>query len=293
MPSKISLSTLLLCLIFSTISNAQLIRSDTIYFETDQFLITKYERGKIVSIGSFMDSVMVRNISIYAYCDDEGSKIYNESLSLKRAKYISEIIKNNENSKSIPVEYNGQGEIALNNDSSMDIIQQRKHNRKAIISIEYEWKEIEIISTLIVDTLELITDSLPNSIDILNDLAVGDVVVLDNILFVGGASLFLKESYPALNDLAQTLDKYPNYQILILGHVCCTPNGKDGLDYNTRKHNLSETRAKAVYDFLINKGISANRLKYKGLKGKFPTGREDKYDRRVEIEITGIIKDKD
>jgi len=73
---------------------------------------------------------------------------------------------------------------------------------------------------------------------------------------------------------------------MILGHVCC--GREDGQDYATGKYNLSETRAKAVYDYLIENGIDKSRLKHKGLAGKYPTGHGAKADRRVEIEIIEI-----
>jgi outer membrane protein OmpA-like peptidoglycan-associated protein len=64
--------------------------------------------------------------------------------------------------------------------------------------------------------------------------------------------------------------------------------GKDGLDKDTGLMNLSEARAKAIYDYLIKNGIDARRLDYKGLKSNFPLGIGDKFDRRVEIEITDV-----
>jgi outer membrane protein OmpA-like peptidoglycan-associated protein len=38
----------------------------------------------------------------------------------------------------------------------------------------------------------------------------------------------------------------------------------------------------------VKQGISPGRLTYKGMKADYPTGKGEKYDRRVEIEITGV-----
>ncbi|MFN5710538.1 MAG: OmpA family protein [Bacteroidota bacterium] len=54
---------------------------------------------------------------------------------------------------------------------------------------------------------------------------------------------------------------------------------------------ISESRAKAVYDYLIENGIESGRLKYIGLSFKYPrvfpeNSEEDRAkNRRVEIEI--------
>jgi hypothetical protein len=41
---------------------------------------------------------------------------------------------------------------------------------------------------------------------------------------------------------------------------------------------------------MIEKGIKRKRMRYVGLKNKYPLGKETKYDRRVEIKITSILK---
>jgi flagellar motor protein MotB len=72
--------------------------------------------------------------------------------------------------------------------------------------------------------------------------------------------------------------------------VCCT-NKADGLDYDTNEKNLSEARAKAIYDYLVAKGISENRLSYKGFGHSRPkeliedTPQKEQANRRVEIMI--------
>ena len=53
----------------------------------------------------------------------------------------------------------------------------------------------------------------------------------------------------------------------------------------TNKKNLSIARAKFVYDFLLEKGISKERMSYEGLAHKFPLGGSEDKDRRVEILI--------
>ncbi len=117
---------------------------------------------------------------------------------------------------------------------------------------------------------------------------VGDKVTLENILFQNIRHSLLPESFPVLDTLVSVLQRKKEYHILILGHVCCAPPGIDGLDIDTGLRNLSVARAKAIYDYLVENGIDASRLAYKGMKGDYPTGRGDKFDRRVEIQIMAI-----
>ncbi len=82
--------------------------------------------------------------------------------------------------------------------------------------------------------------------------------------------------------------KKNNYEIELLGHVCCGPDGSEGFNNRTGTKSLSLDRAKAVYDYLIDNGIDKNRMSYFGMAGSYPTGKDVKYDRRVEIEIVSL-----
>ena len=66
---------------------------------------------------------------------------------------------------------------------------------------------------------------------------------------------------------------------------------EDGMDGQTWTSNLSVNRAKAIYDYLIEQGIAASRLSYKGLGNtqpkRFPerTPLDEQANRRVEVRI--------
>ena len=82
-----------------------------------------------------------------------------------------------------------------------------------------------------------------------------------------------------------------NIYFTIQGHVCCTQNSRDAVDKKTQKRNLSVARAKYIYDYLARKGVDKKRMKYVGMRRKFPLGGDPKYDRRVEIVITYIAEE--
>ena len=120
------------------------------------------------------------------------------------------------------------------------------------------------------------------------NLAVGDKVTLDNILFKTGYSYVIKESIPVLEMMAAALKERDDIYFTIQGHVCCTLNARDAVDKKTGRRNLSLARAKYIYSYLVEKGVKRTRMHYVGLKNKYPLGKDPKYDRRVEIKITSI-----
>lgn len=76
---------------------------------------------------------------------------------------------------------------------------------------------------------------------------------MQGIQFETGKAVIKRQSYAILDQIAQVFTEHPDYVIEVQGH---TDNvGK--ADYNLR---LSQARAEAVRDYLINKGISEKRL---------------------------------
>jgi outer membrane protein OmpA-like peptidoglycan-associated protein len=82
------------------------------------------------------------------------------------------------------------------------------------------------------------------------------------------------------------MNEYPSMQIEIHGHT--DSRGNDS--YN---QNLSENRTKSVFEYLVEQGISAERMKYIGYGEKKPiadnmlaAGRQ--LNRRVEFVVTSI-----
>lgn len=107
-----------------------------------------------------------------------------------------------------------------------------------------------------------------------------DKPLILNILFEGGTSEMVKETLPNLHDLCEALQKNPKLTAHIRGHVCCENNKR-----------LSKTRAKEVYNFLIEKGISADRLSYEGYGNKAPlvTPERDAADRRLNRRVDVVF----
>ena len=77
------------------------------------------------------------------------------------------------------------------------------------------------------------------------------------ILFATNSSTVSAASKSALRDLARNLEKNPDTDLRIVGHTDNTGR----VDYN---QSLSERRARSVYDYLLDQGVSSRRMVYEG-----------------------------
>jgi len=82
-------------------------------------------------------------------------------------------------------------------------------------------------------------------------------IVLRNIFFESGSANLLSSSQNELEKLYQLLQSETKLRIQINGHT-------DEVGGDESNLTLSDNRAKAVYQWLIDKGIDENRLAYKG-----------------------------
>jgi len=115
------------------------------------------------------------------------------------------------------------------------------------------------------------------------EVEVGKVIELENIFFETAKWDLLPESHIELGELVGLLNKYPGMEIAIHGHT----DSRGGVNYN---QNLSENRAKAVYDYLLQNYVGDYRLQFTGFGLKSPIATNDtpegrQMNRRVEFVI--------
>lgn len=108
-------------------------------------------------------------------------------------------------------------------------------------------------------------------------------IILKNIFFETASAKLRPESLTELNRLKQLLEENPTLRIQLNGHT-------DNVGSESDNQILSENRAKAVYNFLIENNIAAERLSYKGFgesqpidTNDSPQGRQN--NRRTEFVI--------
>lgn len=253
-----------------------------VYFETDKYDIPSTEESRLLLFIAKLSDIDIESISIYGFCDDVGAPDYNLKLSQQRANAIKAVFADNEISETLISNVDGKGQILLRIVEEKDVVKIRGLNRKVEIIVKEK-------APTVPDQAPKPEEKKKNAAELIKgDLKVGDRIVFENLLFKTGYTTLMPESKKILDDISKSLLERGDIYFTIQGHVCCTQNSRDAVDRKTKKQNLSEARAKFVYDFFAKKGIDKKRMRYVGMRRKFPLGGEPEFDRRVEILITYV-----
>ncbi|MCC6413560.1 MAG: OmpA family protein, partial [Saprospiraceae bacterium] len=118
------------------------------------------------------------------------------------------------------------------------------------------------------------------------NLKKGDIVRLDKVYFEADKYNLKDESLPALEEVLSFLKNNPSVVVEIGGHTNNNPS-------DAFANQLSTSRAKSVSDWLVARGISSERVQYKGYGKKYPiepntTPEGRKKNQRVEIKILSL-----
>jgi outer membrane protein OmpA-like peptidoglycan-associated protein len=117
----------------------------------------------------------------------------------------------------------------------------------------------------------------------LKRLEVGSSVILKNIFFDFDKATLRPQSQPELDRLVSLLKNHPTLKVEVSSHT----DDKGSADYNLK---LSESRSQSVTDYLIEKGVSSERLVSKGYGESKPVDKNDsekgrQNNRRTEFKI--------
>ncbi|MEM9885428.1 MAG: OmpA family protein [Bacteroidota bacterium] len=107
-------------------------------------------------------------------------------------------------------------------------------------------------------------------------------IILKNIFFESNKATLLPKSLIELNQLKKLLEEQTQISIQINGHTDNVGSEEDNL-------TLSENRAKAVHDYLIEKGIAKERLSYKGFGENQPIASNESASGRQQNRRTEFI----
>ncbi len=113
------------------------------------------------------------------------------------------------------------------------------------------------------------------------DISIDEQIALVSVFFNSNSTT---PSSPAgVTKIIELLEKNPDVKVQIIGHM-------DKREDKENLNDLSVERAKAIYDYLIKRGIPAERLSYKGVKSSQPaddSGTPDSLakNRRVEFRV--------
>jgi outer membrane protein OmpA-like peptidoglycan-associated protein/tetratricopeptide (TPR) repeat protein len=105
---------------------------------------------------------------------------------------------------------------------------------------------------------------------------------LHNIYFAFNSADILSSSQKVLDEFIVFLNDHPTMTISIEGHT-------DNVGSDEFNLILSENRAKAVYNYLVNNGIDANRLQYKGFGETAPIATNETEEGRAMNRRTEFV----
>ncbi|HEY3405165.1 MAG TPA: OmpA family protein [Ohtaekwangia sp.] len=135
--------------------------------------------------------------------------------------------------------------------------------------------------TVIVDPKDINTEK-----KVLRDIELtpkGQTIILNHLIFAQGKSLIDPKSYSELDEVVEMMKENSRMEIQLEGHTDNVGSSKANL-------NLSQDRVDAVKRYLVDKGISKNRIQTKAFGGSQPLRNEmtpeaRAANRRVEMRI--------
>jgi outer membrane protein OmpA-like peptidoglycan-associated protein len=110
-----------------------------------------------------------------------------------------------------------------------------------------------------------------------------DITFASSLLFAENSDVLSEQARSNLTTLAQSLQKYPNTNVLIVGHTDSTGSESENIA-------LSQRRAAATAHFLESQGVARSRIRAQGRGASEPVAPSDteadrQRNRRVEVAI--------
>jgi outer membrane protein OmpA-like peptidoglycan-associated protein len=258
---------LFFCLISIYFSYSQQIKDTTliVYFDNNKYSFTQTETSKLDSFFSDHQSAIIKNIS--GYTDSVGSSTSNFILAERRSRIVIEFLKKYSFLKnSYSINNFGETHPASQTDNAL--------NRRVEIVIQFK-------KDMVVDTTEIKKES-----------TVIKKIVLDKLYFKPDLPVLESFSLDYLKRIAAILKTYSDAKFEIRGHVNCPLNVPENSDYMKKMNELSEERARTVFEILQDNGIPAEKMTYRGMGNTeminpyAKTDEEKRRNMRVEIFIS-------
>jgi len=265
-----------LCSIFSLSVIAQ---TDSVlgkvYFDFDQWAITPASAASLQQLAA--NNKNITGITLTGRTDLRGNYVYNDSLAARRVVAVEKYL------------------LELGFDPAQIIKRTALGKRNPIAKQESNTATRNQLNR-VVELSGIVTEATatpaPPVKALQEQIKEGKAnIILNNLNFEGGRHILLPTSQPMLNEVLEVMKNNPNLQVEIRGHICCAETNEDGLDIDTNENLLSRNRAREIYLFLINYGISSGRLSYTGMGASKKiiaeeiTDKDRETNRRVEYVI--------
>jgi len=254
------MKSLIIFLLFVTVTTfvtAQENKTYNVYFNTAAYQPDAVAMKTIDAVVSQCKSGKAGIISISGYCDSVGTTERNQLLSERRANSVKAVFAQ----KGIDVK--------------TAVVAGKNETTEFGGADFYRNRRVDIVTKAMAPKSDLPLDKK------IEESSVGDLIKLENMTFYNNVSVPVPESIPVMEELYRIMVADPTLEIAIEGHICCVDDDIS---------DLSGERAKVVYDFLFEKGITKSRMTWKGFGHTRPlnqelTDEEKQLNRRVEIRV--------
>jgi outer membrane protein OmpA-like peptidoglycan-associated protein len=239
-----------------------------IFFDVNKYELSDEHKAQL-------NEIISKNVAITCikgYADSTGTLEFNKNLSRKRAEEVFKYLRKSTGIKIFP-EYLGEQHPA-----GKELYFDRR--------VEICFEENKLVDSVKPVESNIVADQKKDSIPT-------EKYELSNIYFVPDKAIIEPWSFYAVDDAAKYLKRFPNCKFEIIGHVnnVMPPSLANNPKAYEPIQKLSEERAKAVYDLLVERDIPADNLTHKGVGNtqmvfKNPKNDEEKRkNMRVEILI--------
>jgi outer membrane protein OmpA-like peptidoglycan-associated protein len=230
-----------------------------LFFETNSFELDTQQSNRIKDFVSSYPAIT----KISGYADTVGTSTYNLALSRSRAFSIYAIIK-----------------------SYTDV---PDTNIVAYYGESIEFSELSMNRFVQVQAIKP-PSQIPKNTKAPDNSDNTREINLENLYFLPDKPVLSQESVPYIEELANQLKAFPAGNFEIVGHV----NYQSRLDSTHLRdlYELSKLRAKAVYDYLVEFGIPATQITYKGVGNSQPVFASPKNDseKKKNMRVQVIIR---
>ncbi len=153
-----------------------------------------------------------------------------------------------------------------------------EEERPEPVEVEEEEEEVEVVTPTEKEVeVEEVDSDIPEEVQEILEIAMRDV------RFDLGRATLRPESFDILNQVANIMSEYPEYNLRIAGHT-------DNIGSASNNQRLSEQRARSCYEYLASRGVSTARMSFVGYgesrpidTNETPQGRAN--NRRVEFNL--------
>lgn len=221
------------------------------------------------------DVLMEREVTDYLYQRTQSIAVYLEPQVVNHADSVLSDTKEWVEVSGEYVANGGERFLTIGNFASFNRSNVRQtNNPNAVLQGAYYY--VDDVSVVPIDEVEPVAESHPAP-------EKGDIVSMWEIFFATAESEILPQSYNELRRLQDIMTANPSMKIELRGHT----DNQGTIEFNLK---LSEDRAKAVADYLVERGIDRRRITTKGYGKSQPVDTNDtpegrRRNRRVEYMV--------